>query len=99
MAQPDPYLGVRCSENELIDIRPDGLGFNEHTVCTWQDGPTVKTYSLHGTIDCQNVYVLDNGTTEVTDETTRHLRLVMVHDTDLDVYLDQISIGRFGACG
>ncbi len=103
MAQPDPFLGTRCSANEDIHIEPDAIGFNEHTICDWQDAPTIKTYSLHGVIDCRNIYVTDASTDPVTTQTldqgTRHLRLVLIDDIDMDVYLDRVPLGRFGACG
>jgi hypothetical protein len=103
MAQPDPYLGARCSLNETIYVEADGSGFNDHTVCEWVTIPTVKSYSLHGTIACQTIYVLDASAdpieTQTFDEGTRHLRLVLIDDIDMDVYLDRVPLGRFGACG
>ena len=102
-AQPDSYLGTRCSAQEDIHIEPDGIGFNEHTICDWIAGPTVKTYSLHGVIACENVYILDASTDPVTTETldagTRHLRLVQIDNIDIDVYLDLVPLGRFVSCG
>ena len=102
-AQPDPFLGTRCSTNEDIHVEPGAIGFNEHTVCDWQDGPIIKAYSLHGVIDCRNIYVTDASadpvTTQTLDQGTRHLRLVLVDDVDMDVYLDRVPLGRFGACG
>ena len=103
LAQSDPFLGTRCSENETIYVETNGLGFNEHTICDWIGGPTIKSYSVHGTIACQNVYIVDESTDPITtqtiDEGTRHLRLVLVDDIDMDVYLDRVPLGRFGACG
>ena len=98
-----PYLGTRCSDAEDIHIEVDGIGFNEHTICDWTNGPTLKPRSMHGMIECRNVYVLDVSTDPITTEIqelgTRHLRLARINDIDIDVYLDRVPIGRFGACG
>ncbi|MEL7179407.1 MAG: hypothetical protein AAFN63_06200 [Pseudomonadota bacterium] len=103
LAQPAAYLGTRCSESEDIHVEPNGVGFNEHTVCTWVNAPTVKSASVHGVVACQNIYILDASTdpvtTEILDQGTRHLRMVLINDIDMDVYLDRVPIGRFGACG
>jgi hypothetical protein len=102
-AQPDAYLGARCSPQEVIYIEADGIGFNDHTICDWVDGPAVKTYSMQGMIACRNVYVLDMSTDPVTtqeeDLGTSHIRAVLINDIDMDVYLDSVLAGRFGACG
>lgn len=103
LALPDIYLGARCSDQAVIYIEADSLGFNDHTICDWVDGPVVKSHSIHGTIDCRNVYVLDASTDPVTtqehDLGLLHLRAVLIDDIDMDVYFDNVRTGRFGACG
>lgn len=101
-AQSAAFLGTRCSADETLHIREDGLGFNENTICDWVTGPTYETLSFYGQIDCRNVYVLDATTTPVTtnevDAGAFDMRVVMLNDTDVEVFLDGASTGRFGTC-
>jgi hypothetical protein len=53
--------------DEMMIIDPHGLGFNEHTVCKWDDGRPSATI-FEAAISCANVY--PSGNTLVTTDST-----------------------------
>ena len=67
-ASANPVHGAWCTEEEMMLIDEQGVGFNEHTLCTTQTPVALDgTDTWTGGIICNNVYVLsvnDDGTVE-----------------------------------
>lgn len=65
-----------CAEDgERLSIERQGLGFNEHTVCStrfWQlEGAKLTTVQ-----DCENIYVSDDGVVTRIDQRTLSIQII-----------------------
>lgn len=65
-------VGDFCSPNgeERMIVEMSGLGFNEHTVCTWNAGPPSGD-SVDVTAACANVYLNGEEVVRMDERTVR----------------------------
>lgn len=54
--------------SETMHVDATGIGFNEHTVCTWSHAPDISRPYL-AVLDCANVYVDGTETIKVNQQT------------------------------
>ena len=92
LAQVEDYLGVWCPQGEggLMYFEEHGLGFGDHTLCDWKEGPSFTETGFAGLLTCRNVYV----TGENADGTL--VTVEMDHRRGLEVFAELMRTDRFG---
>jgi len=115
MVQADmaDYLGTWCPQGEgpLMFFEETGLGFGDHTLCDWKEGPEFAESGFSGVLTCRNVYVTgenaDGSFAAVETEHRRGLDVIgeiLRTDSFGGRYL-QVTLGgeaieaEFGPCG
>lgn len=82
-AQANPVHGEWCTQSERMYIDAQGIGFNEHTLCTTETPVVLDgTDTWTGGITCANVYVTavnDDGSIETHDMPLPELTGITLH--------------------